>query len=38
MDTEEYTNMMVLNIFDELDTYVDLGITPGEPKFLKEIL
>lgn len=37
-DTEEYTNMMVLNIFDELDTYVDLGITPGEPKFLKEIL
>lgn len=37
-DTDEYTNMMVLNIFDELDTYVDLGITPGEPKFLKEIL
>ena len=37
-DIEEYTNMMVLNVFDELDTYVDLGITPGEPKFLKEIL
>jgi len=37
-DPEEFTNMMVLNIFDELDTYVDLGITPGEPKFLKEIL
>lgn len=34
-DPDEYDNMLVSDTFNEEDTYVDLGITVGEPSFLQ---
>lgn len=35
-DPDEYSNIVTGSVFNEEDTYVDLGITPGKPEFLQD--